>query len=185
MSIEHLDEVQAVAHEVLTGVPKGSMSNATPCSEWDLGSLIDHLIGSQYLFAQFATGTAPSEAESHPSQGDFVAAFDQSGAKVRSIVTEPGFSERALKLPFGDFTGEQFIDFVCLETLTHAWDVAQATSQSSDFAPGPSQHLLGVATKMMGGSPRAANPNFAAETTAAADAHDADRLAAYLGRTAL
>ena len=137
MPITYLDEVQAAAGEVLVAVPADALGNPTPCEEWDLAALIDHLVDAQWMFVGFATGESPRERDARPSSGDFVAAYDAGAAAIRDLVGVEGFEQQTLQLPFGPFTGAQLIDFVCLETLTHAWDVAMATSQSTASHPSP------------------------------------------------
>jgi uncharacterized protein (TIGR03086 family) len=178
MPIELLKECQATAHDVLQGVLPQQMKAPSPCSEWSVGQVVDHLIEAQTHFVQMAGGE-PSSVEIHGSSLD---RFDAAAAEVLAFVSEAGFGARAVKLPFGEFTGEQFVDLVSLETLVHAWDVASATSTDTDLAPNAATHLLEVATKMMGGSPRPAGSNFAAEQIAPPTSTSADHLAAYLGR---
>lgn len=183
MAVEYLDEIQAATHEILSNVPRDSLSEPTPCSEWDLAALINHLVDAQRLFATLVGATSTQSGDSEAALGDFVATFDGIAADVRAALAAPGFASRTFELPFGTFTGEQFINLVCIETIVHAWDVARATSRPTDVAPASCAHLHGVATAMMGGSPRDPNPRFAADKPAPADATEADRLAAYLGRS--
>jgi len=183
VSLGRLDEVQGVARQVLEAVPRESLSGPTPCSDWDLATLINHLVHAQDLFVRFATGNAPSGVVEDPVAGDFVAAYAAAAARIREAVSRKGFDEEVLDLPFGAFTGAFLIEFVSLETLTHTWDIAVATSQATDFAAGPSQHLLEVATRMMDATRDTGNENFAARQPPPEGATDVDRLAAYLGRS--
>jgi len=180
MPIDVLCETQGAAHDVLKGLPDGMLHAATPCTEWDLEALIGHLLMTQALFFRLATGRAPNGAS---ESDDFVGTFDREAADVLVAVSTNGFDTRVLDLPFGQFTGEQFIDFVSLETLTHAWDVAKATAQDTDLAPRAADHLLVVATRTMGGPSRGPGRNFQAVQPAPPLATSADRLAAFLGRS--
>jgi uncharacterized protein (TIGR03086 family) len=88
----------------------------------------------------------------------------------------------SVELPFGTFSGAQFIDFVSLETLAHAWDISKATSQDTDLASDAAIHLLEVAQAMMHDDQRGESTNFGPVQPCALDASPADRLATFLGR---
>lgn len=181
MSIDTLTATQRAARSVLGGVSENQLTAASPCSEWNVAALIDHLVGSQHWFLEAISAAKPAEAGADASTGDYRAAFDEVSASVMDALSADGFESRAVELPFGTFTGAQFVDFVGLETLAHSWDVAKATSQDTDLAPDAAAHLLEVAQTMMGDD-RVENANFGSVQPCAPDAPAADRLAAFLGR---
>lgn len=184
MSIEGLRASQEAAHDVLAAVPKDQLDAPTPCSDWNLGQLIDHLVGTQAFMLSASGGEPPEGAGTGASRGDFVAVFDDLSAKVASALSAPGFAERKLDLPFGTFTGAQFVQFASLETLVHAWDVARALGRSTDLAPATAEGLLQVARAGVHDSMRGPQANFGPELDPPAGASPADRLAAFLGRNA-
>jgi len=182
MSTDTMAAAQQAARSVLGGVSKDQLAGSSPCTEWDVAAVIDHLVGSQYWFLKAISATATGDGVTDASSGDFQAAFDEVAGSVMDAVSADGFAVREVELPFGTFTGAQFTDFVSLETLAHSWDVAKATSQDTDFAPDAAVHLLKVAQNMMGGE-RSGNANFGPVQPCAPDAPAADRLAAFLGRS--
>jgi uncharacterized protein (TIGR03086 family) len=182
MSIETLAAAQLAARNVLGGVSKDQLADSSPCTEWDVAAVIDHMVGSMYWFVTAISEAAPRDEAAQASAGDYRAAFNDAASAVMGAISQDGFATRQVVLPFGTFSGEQFTDFVSLETLAHTWDLAKATSQSTDLAPEASTHLLAVATAMMGSEGRSAEGNFGAVQTCAPDAPAADHLAAFLGR---
>jgi uncharacterized protein (TIGR03086 family) len=76
--------------------------------------------------------------------------------------------------------------FVAADQVVHAWDLTRATGGSTDIAPGLSSELLNEATSIVTPDMRGAEgaAAFGEEQMAPADATAADRLAAFLGRTA-
>lgn len=181
MPIEMLVETQQAARDTLAGVTEGQLAGSSPCADWDVAGVIDHLVGAQRWFLQAASPDVQPDAPAGAPGGDYRAAFDELAGSVLDALSVDGFESRAVDLPFGTFTGAQFIDFVGLETLAHAWDVAKATSQSTDLAPDAASHLLSVAQAVMG-TDRSENANFGPVQPCAPDAPAADRLAAFLGR---
>lgn len=181
MPTDTLAQTQRAARETLAGVTANQLAGSSPCAEWDVAALIDHLVGAQRWFLQALSVEEKPDVVSDALSGDYRAAFDEAAGSVMDAVSVDGFDARAVDLPFGTFTGAQFVDFVSLETLAHTWDVAKATSQSTDLAPDAASHLLSVAQATMG-SDRGENANFGAVQPCASDACAADRLAAFLGR---
>lgn len=183
MSIDTLTETQRAARNVLGSISNDELGAPSPCVEWDVASLIDHLVGAQSWFLQAISAPAPGDGSAKASSGDYRKTFDEVATLVMEALSADGFAARDVELPFGTFTGAQFTDFVSLETLVHAWDLAKATSQETDLAPDAAAHLLEVARSMMSDEGRDGNPNFDAVQPCAADAPAADRLAAFLGRS--
>jgi uncharacterized protein (TIGR03086 family) len=179
MSAENYATAVRETRAVLSTVEPSMHTQPTPCDEWDVKGLIDHLVGAQFFLVSLATGAELDAGDLN----DPVSAFDRASAAIAAAFADPSFATREMDLPFGNFTGAQFMDFASLETLAHGWDLAIATGHSTDLAPELSEHLLNVARAMMGDTRPEGNPNFAAEKAANNAATPTDRLAAYLGRT--
>src|ERR1019366_571351 len=161
MSIDTLAEAQSAARIVLAGVSSDQLAASSPCAEWDVAAIIDHLVGAQYWFVQaISASSTPGDGAVKASSGDYRAAFDEAAGSVMGALSEDGFATRTVELPFGTFSGAQFIDFASLETLAHAWDVARATSQNTDLAPVAAVHLLEVARTTMSDDGRGPDANF-------------------------
>jgi uncharacterized protein (TIGR03086 family) len=181
MPIEMLVETQTAVRRVLRGVASDRLGSATPCKDWDLSALIDHVLSGQSLLLGFVAEVQPETVVASEDL-DVVGRFDDGATRMLAVVSVPGFAERTLDLPIGPFTGAEFIDLVSLETLAHAWDVARATEQDTDLAPAAAEYLLGVAKERMK-APRAEGANFGPAQPAPEAAPPADRLAAFLGRS--
>jgi uncharacterized protein (TIGR03086 family) len=65
--------------------------------------------------------------------------------------------------------------------VVHAWDLAKATGQDTDFAPDHCEAALAMSRHRMANMDRANMP-FKDEAPVPADAPAADRLAGFLGR---
>jgi len=163
-------------------VSRATNSRASPCTEWDVAALIDHLVGQYWFVQAISASSPPGDGAAKASSGDYRAAFDEAAGSVMGALSDDGFATRTVELPFGSFSGAQFIDFVSLETLAHAWDVAKATAQSTDLAPDAAAHLLEVARATMSDDGRGPDANFGPVQRCEPDAPAADRLAAFLGR---
>jgi len=142
-------------------------------------------VGGQFFFATAARGEAPSGEQKDYSGGDIVGEFDKGAAASVASFSQDGVMERTLHLPFGDMPGSVFVGLAATDTFVHGWDVAAATGQSTDLAPALAARLLEQARVALTDAMRGPNGKaaFGPEQTPSAAASNADRLAAFLGRT--
>ena len=111
----------------LAGVGPGQWSAPTPCSDWDVRSLVAHVVTTHWRIE----GTAGREAD---TSGDLVAQWTQASVAVSDALADP---ERASSIRGGMF-GEQTFESVvsrllCSDTLYHTWDLARATGQDEEL----------------------------------------------------
>ena len=188
MSAELLAKSFASTREVLAAVtPEQVTGSATPCASWDVKELINHIVNGTAFFADVAENGKPSDSGDapDPASGDYVAAFDAGTARAVRAFEADGIMEQILHLPFGDMPGSAFCNIASADSFTHGWDLAKATGQSTDLAPAVATELLAFATGMLSDATRGENgvAPFGPECDAPAGASEADKLAAFLGRT--
>jgi len=94
----------------------------TPCSEWSVGELCDHLVGSIEMFATAAGAPPRGAAPEGTSLQRFDAAVERSLAAWRALDDTTG----VLTLPFGAFPVEVVAGMNHMDSLVHAWDLAAA-----------------------------------------------------------
>ena len=183
MSTEPLEQAIATTRGVLTSVSKEQLGGDTPCAQWKVSDLINHIVGGQYFFEAGAKGEPPAGGDTDYSAGDFVAAFDEGAQRCLAAFRADGVMEKMLTLPFGQMPGAAFFGLAATDTLTHGWDLAKATGQSTDLAPELAGQLLVGAQAAISPAFRSPEGNpFGLEQTAPAGANNADKLAAFLGR---
>jgi uncharacterized protein (TIGR03086 family) len=184
MTSNPLSQAQDVARAVLAGVSADQLGLDTPCRQWNVGQLIDHMVGAQHWAASGVRGVEMTETGEGSSQGDFVATFDAAAADCQAAFAEDGALERTVNPGFGDMPAAALMGLATTDTFTHAWDLARATDQSTDLAPELASILLGQARMMIQDSYRSEEGAiFGPEQRAPEGASPADQLAAFLGRT--
>ena len=184
MSTAPLEHAIATTRQVLAGVTPEHLSQPTPCAQWSVSDLIDHIVGAQDFFASGASGTAPSSDGSGAASGDYLAAFDAGTQRCVTAFQADGVMEKMLTLPFGPMPGAAFVGLAATDTFTHGWDLAKATGQDTDLAPDLAAQLLVGAKQSIQPAFRSEDGAvFGPELTAPAGASNADQLAAFLGRT--
>src|SRR5260370_38627632 len=105
MATEPLEQAIASTRTVLTGVSKDQLGDATPCAQWKVSDLINHIVGGQSFFEAGAKGEPPAAGETDFSTTDFVAAFDDASRRSLAAFNAADVVEKMLTLPFGQMPG--------------------------------------------------------------------------------
>ncbi len=155
------------------------LGGPTPCSEWTINDLIEHVVGGNEQVGRWAA--SPIEPPARPD--GLVAAHQAAAAVAHEIFAAPGGMSATFKLPLGEVPGQVFIGLRTTDVLTHAWDLAAATGQSTDLDPELAVERLAAARALVGPQFRGPGKPFADEKPCPRERPPADQLAAFLGRT--
>lgn len=167
---------------IVERVRPNQLGDPTPCAEWSVRIVLDHVVAGNLFFVHLATGSPPPGLGIDHLGNDPVAAFRDSVRAVTSAFDADGFLGRVVHAPFGEATGSALIEMRRNELTVHGWDVAKATGQSTDL----DRELVAACLVSYTASLRHRNRDetpFGVEQPAPPGANDADRLAAFLGRT--
>ncbi len=126
--LAQLDLLAPQLAKVVGGITPADLDRPTPCAEFDVRGVLEHMIGGATMFAAAYRGETPAE----PDMSDPLAAFGPALGDLAAAVTAPGALDRTVASPFGDINGETFARFVVLDGLVHGWDLATATGQPYD-----------------------------------------------------
>ncbi|MFN8590308.1 MAG: TIGR03086 family metal-binding protein [Thermomicrobiales bacterium] len=177
-----LKQADGVFREVLARVTPDQMELPTPSDEWDVRALINHvLLGNTWAAANLATGSAQRPVGDLLGGREPMEAYVESADAMLAAFAAPGALGRMVTMPFGEMPGAGLAAFRFTDLISHAWDLARATGQSTDLAPDLCETALGMSRQYLEGRDRTHAP-FKDEVPIAADAPAADRLAAYLGK---
>ncbi|MGD1052520.1 MAG: TIGR03086 family metal-binding protein [Candidatus Dormibacteria bacterium] len=176
---------------LVQGVRPEQWSGPTPCAEWDVRRLLDHVTSGNRMFAALATGERPEGMEGllqlrarvapGPDE-DPVEAFRSSGRQLLQVFSDPDFADGTYMTPIGERSGDFMIQMRITETLIHGWDLARATGQTPTFPEAVAEQTLAGMRLTLAGRPR--DPRgFGVEQPVPADAPALDRLAGFVGRT--
>ena len=137
----------AVASTYVTPLTDADLARPTPCSEWNLRQLLEHMVGQHAGFAEVVrTGAANADAYRpvpfslsswQTSVDELVAAF-ASADLTREVVEVELHPTRPL--PILVLVQAQFLD-----TVVHTWDVATAIGESFTPEPGTADAVLSIA----------------------------------------
>ena len=125
--------------KTLEGVKENQMTNATPCSEWNVQNLITHNIkvtGFVHgVLMENITVDSQQVAEPLPAEGA-VAALDAGVARVLELIKAPGSAAQQINTPFGQMTRGEFLMAPFMDHLVHSWDLAKGTGQNTNLDTG-------------------------------------------------
>ena len=128
-----------VAGAVIANVGPQDLTRPTPCTAWDLGTLLAHCIGQNHGFADAVdNGDAPAGAFAHrtfPADG-LTDAWSHSTDRLSSAFAAAPL-DRHVRLaeirPDTTFPVAMVVGFQRLDTVIHTWDIA--TALGTKFRP--------------------------------------------------
>lgn len=102
----------------------------TPCADWDVRALLNHILGNNDLYAAGASGQAIDWDERARDRvgDDALAAYDRSAAAV-SAAFAAADPTTDISFPFGVIPAQQAVAVHFVDILVHGWDLAVATGQ--------------------------------------------------------
>jgi len=162
---------------VLANVRPDQMDLPSPCHEWNVRAVIDHVIGGNQWVQQLA-GQQPVELTE-----DLPAAHAASAAGAQAVFGAADGLTRDFTLPFATLPGSAFIGLRTSDAFTHAWDLAKATGQDTNLDPELARAALETARARMAPAFRGTGRPFGEEQPCPSGRPPADELAAFLGRT--
>jgi uncharacterized protein (TIGR03086 family) len=175
------DRVQAAVQRLVDGVRPEQWTAATPCTDWDVRALLNHVATGNLLFTANIRGETPPDRSLDHLGEDPSAAFAASGRALREAFLAPGTIEGTFASPMGPTPGPALVLMRTTELLVHGWDLARATGQEPGLPEDIAERTLAAVQSRLAGMPRAGGP-FAEEQAAPPGAPASDRLAAFLGR---
>jgi uncharacterized protein (TIGR03086 family) len=174
--LESAEATLAVLEHVLHGIAKDDESKQTPCREFDVAALTDHLMNSITVIGGAAGAEFPERdrADSVERQVVLAARPALDAWKKRGMdgTVTAGSNTAPAKIMAG---------ILSIEFLVHAWDYAKATGREVTAPDSLSDYVMGLAKTIITPQGRT-NVGFDDPIAVAADAGALDRLIAYTGR---
>ena len=177
--------------EVVAGLEQSQAQDPTPCSEWDVRGLLNHLIGGLEFTAGCIAGSPPnirpSDADSsyidEPDVAVLIEAYHTLLDRVLQSGSEPGALDGIVSTPnFGEMPVSQIFVGTTMDQFIHGWDLAKATGQDTALNPDLVEFAYGMLTSGgfadMGRQAGFIGPEIAVPDNSSPQ----DKLIAYMGR---
>jgi uncharacterized protein (TIGR03086 family) len=116
--------------ELVHAVGDDQWSAPTPCADWDVRQLVNHLTVEDLWAVPIFEGETIASVGS-AFDGDQLGEapmtrWDDAVAGAVAAVTAPGAMDRIVHLSFGDLPGSEYTMQLFADHLVHAWDLATA-----------------------------------------------------------
>ena len=128
---------------LVAGVGAGQWQDRTPCSQWDVRTLVHHLLYEQRWVPPLLEGLT-MEQVSDRFEGDLMGEnasawpglLASAIEEAHAAVAQPGALDRTVHLSFGDAPGREYVLQLTADLAIHGWDLARATAQDDALDPG-------------------------------------------------
>lgn len=103
----------------------------TPCDEWDVRQLVNHVTVEDLWAPPLLAGRTMDEVgdafDGDQLGSDPIAAWADAVRNARQAAREPGVAARTVHLSYGDESAAEYLTQLFTDHLVHAWDLARAT----------------------------------------------------------
>ena len=115
---------------VLAGVRADQWTGPTPCADWDVRALVNHVTRGNLNYQRLLAGGSAADflrlRDADALGVDPLAAFDESVRSCAAAFDEPGALDRVLDYPLGRVPARQGLAGRTPDTAIHTWDLARA-----------------------------------------------------------
>lgn len=158
----------------------------TPCREFDVTALVDHLVGAGYRAAALGRGEAPAgDGFPHVELADAPDRLRDAGKEAEAAWSNDARLTETTTMPWGEtYTGATLVDMYLAELAAHTWDLAAAAGQplaDDDLANSALEAARAVIQPGYRDAMGPGNP-FGPEIEPPSDASAWERFAAFMGR---
>jgi uncharacterized protein (TIGR03086 family) len=184
--LERFDAAAAGFQRRLGAVSDDMWSAPTPCTEWDVRALTNHVCGEQRWLAALVGGLSMADVGSSLA-GDLlgdepVASYAGAAADARAALDALPSLSVTVELSSGPTSVQRYCDEVAADTLIHTWDLARAIGADERLPADLVEYAATVVGPWL--KPEGIPGVFAAGLEVPDDADAQTRLLAALGRRA-
>jgi uncharacterized protein (TIGR03086 family) len=156
---------------LLDDVPGGALGDPTPCPQWSVQDLVDHIVAAPSRFARMARGEAVDWSATPSAGHEPAAQFRAHAEDLLRVVGDDAASGGLVPL-----------DWQCAEIAVHTWDLATALGRpTGDLDAEVAERGLAFMRANLTEDNR--GPAFGPEQPAPEDADAYQRIAAFAGRS--
>lgn len=169
--------------DLLAGTSSEDHSRPTPCSEFDVQGLVDHLQVVVRRITTVLSGQHFSESPNVVGSQDWAGDWAEGRAELAPVLADDASLTRTVSVPWGETTGGEALGMYVAELAVHAWDLAAATGQTAGLDPALAEGALPGYRAALPPQPRGGDDiPFEPVVEVSADAGPYERLVAWSGR---
>jgi uncharacterized protein (TIGR03086 family) len=116
--------------ELVHQVGIGQWHLPTPCADWDVRALVNHVTGEALWTPPLMAGQTIADVGDR-FDGDVLGrtprdTWDAAAAEAQAAIHAPDALDRTVHLSFGDAPATEYVSQLFADHLVHAWDLAEA-----------------------------------------------------------
>jgi uncharacterized protein (TIGR03086 family) len=111
-------------------VPDDRWHDPTPCEEWDVRDLVNHLVSEQLWAPHLLAGETLEEVgdryEGDVLGDDPVATWERASRQAREAFLRPGALDGTVHTSMGELPASEYTQQMTIDLAIHGWDLARA-----------------------------------------------------------
>ena len=119
----------AAAHQTIEaaeGAPADALGGPTPCDDFTVEDLVEHMIFIARRVATIGNGGHFADVSGEPVGSAWASAFASEAEAIHAAWADPAKLGRTHEVPWGEAPGAALMLAYTAEFATHAWDLARA-----------------------------------------------------------
>jgi uncharacterized protein (TIGR03086 family) len=177
-----LEDVLQTTGAIVAGVKRDQYGLPTPCPDYDVGTLLNHIVGWVGVFADGASQQPPhNDPATYEVGPDPAAEFDAAAQRLVAAFRD-GAAERGIDLGNGPSPGSMILGVILIEYIGHGWDLAMATDQPAPYSERSIAAAKAAAAANLKPEYRGPDKSFGDIVEVPDDASPLDQLVGLLGR---
>jgi uncharacterized protein (TIGR03086 family) len=181
-SFECASVTLAACRPVLGRLTPDDLGRPSPCSEYTVGEVGEHVVRSMVLLGSVAGASVDGGLVGGPASGLLEERVTASTGAALAAWRGRGL-DGSVAVGRSTLPASLAVEIIPMELLVHGWDLARATGSEIDVAPEVADYVLGRARSLI--TPDKRGRSFAAEVPAGPSATALERLIAFTGREPL
>ena len=180
--IDLLESVLDKTAGLVAGVSPADHDAQTPCPDYDVRTLVNHITGWVQMFAASANGeTFDGDPTAHEAGDDPGAEFRAAADQVVAGWRKHGL-DRKVTMMGGEQPAQMVLNMTLMEYLAHGWDLAVATDQPIPYTDDEASAVLERAQTTLPAQYRGPDKVFGDIVEVADSAPAIDRFVGFMGR---
>ncbi len=177
-----LTHVSSLLATTLSSIGEHQLTWATPCSDWDLNSIVDHVTGGNWFTIQVLDGHSTEHAMTSTMErfGGCSSSRLDAGISVADQLAafrKPDVLRQTLHHVAGDLTGRQILRLRLHDLIVHIWDIGQTLDPPTSL---PDELVRWALTELS--DEESLTPKHFGLTAQPSDDSNAEAAAGYLSR---
>lgn len=128
-------------------VPADAWSNPTPCTEWSVRDLVNHIVGEHLWVPHMLHGETIADVgdryDGDVLGSDPVGAWDRARAESVAAWEALPSDDVTVHLSFGDVPAGEYAEQMLADLVVHGWDLARGAGLDDSFDnPAVVEHVL-------------------------------------------